>query len=81
MDSCSQEENTNIRVADVLCDLCSKCPVEFFAETMSQPVVSLQLVGLALMRASTSDSSLKMSDGSRNFGARDSMFRSLDSRE
>ena len=47
-----KEENTNIRVADVLCDLCSKCPVEFFAETMSQPVVSLQLVGLALMRAS-----------------------------
>ena len=36
----------------MLCDLCSKYPVEFFAETMSQPVVSLQLVGLALMRAS-----------------------------
>jgi len=48
----NDEENSKIRVADVLCDVCSKCPVEYFAETMSQPVVSLQLVGLALMRAS-----------------------------
>ena len=47
-----KEENTKIRVADVLCDLCSKYPVKYFAETMSQPVVSLQLVGLGLMRAS-----------------------------
>ena len=47
-----KEENTKIRVADVLCDLCSKYPIKYFAETMSQPVVSLQLVGLGLMRAS-----------------------------